>query len=104
MKRTLILISIAALTSCTSYERIGDLTIVSNRNLENDRSAYVLKQRGAEFVAKKKNDDALEKAIDGACELHQGEYLMNVQVFVKDNGKKIKVIGDVWGYPSDTLK
>ena len=47
-----------------------------------------------------KKDDALELAIDNATEKYEGEYLMNVKVYVKGNGKKIKVEGDVYGLKS----
>lgn len=28
---------------------------------------------------------------------HQGEFLRNAKIYVKSNGKKVKVVGDVWG-------
>jgi hypothetical protein len=86
------------MSSC-AYQRIGDLTMVSNRNV-NSGKEYVLIQRNAEGKAKMKKDDALERAIDAATEKYNGEYLMNVKVYVKNNGKKIKVEGDVWGLKS----
>jgi hypothetical protein len=86
------------MTSC-AYQRIGDLTMISNRNVDSGKD-YVLIQRNAEGKAKMKKDDALERAIDAATEEYNGEYLMNVKVYVKSNGKKIKVEGDVWGLKS----
>jgi hypothetical protein len=86
------------MTSC-AYQRIGDLTMISNRNVDSGKE-YVLIQRNAEGKAKMKKDDALERAIDAATEEYNGEYLMNVKVYVKNNGKKIKVEGDVWGLKS----
>ena len=89
------------LTSC-SYSRIGDLTVVANRNV-GSTGDYELVERGIEATAKMKNDDALERAIDDAtASVPGGEFLQNVQVYVKGNGKKVKVVGDVWGTPAST--
>ena len=88
-------ILLASITSCGSYVRIGDLTGISNRNLD-DSQQYVLLEREVEAIAKSEND-ALEQAIDNMTREHQGEFLRNAKVYVKSNGKKVKVIGDVWG-------
>ena len=96
-KRSLLLIGIvlATLTSCGSYVRIGDLTGISNRNIDNSEQ-YVLLEREVEAIASSDND-ALEQAVDNMTKEHQGEFLRNAKIFVKSNGKKVKVIGDVWG-------
>ncbi len=86
---------LASLFSCGSYVRIGDLTGISNRNL-NDNEKYVLLEREVEAVAKSEND-ALEQAVDNLTKEHEGEFLRNAKIYVKSNGKKVKVIGDVWG-------
>ena len=95
IKALIVLTTFALLTSC-GYQRLGDFTMISNRNIS-DANEYILLYRNAEGKAKVKDDDALEKAVDAATEEHQGEYLMNVKVFLKKNGKRIKVIGDVYG-------
>ncbi|GEQ86200.1 hypothetical protein ULMS_17080 [Patiriisocius marinistellae] len=97
MKTTTLLLTItlATLASCSSYTRIGDLTGISNRNLD-DSQEYVLIEREVEAVAKSDND-ALEQAVDNMTKEYQGEFLRNVKIYVKSNGKKVKVIGDVWG-------
>lgn len=82
-------------TACSSYTRIGDLTGISNRNLD-DSQQYVMLEREVEATASAEND-ALEQAVDAMTKEHQGEFLRNVKVYVKSNGKKVKVIGDVWG-------
>jgi hypothetical protein len=84
------------LTSCGNYVRIGDLTGISNRNL-NDSEKYVLLKRDVEAIAKSKNDDALEQAVDNLTKEYEGEFLRNAKIYVKNNGAKVKVIGDVWG-------
>lgn len=86
---------IMSLSSCSSYTRIGDLTGISNRNLD-DSQQYVMLEREVEAVATAEND-ALEQAVDTMTKEHEGEFLRNVKIYVKSNGKKVKVIGDVWG-------
>ena len=98
MKRIfLIALGIVFLTSCVSYSRIGDLTMISNRNIDS-HGKYVLIKRNAEGIAKEENNDALERAIDAATKKYDGEYMMNVKIYIKDNGTTIKVVGDVWGF------
>ena len=99
MKKTVFVIATILLFSGCAYQRIGDLTMISNRNIDSGKD-YVLIQRNAEGKAKMKQDDALERAIDNATEAYEGEYLMNVKVYVRNNGEKIKVEGDVWGLKS----
>lgn len=93
--KIIIVIVYVILSGC--YQRIGDLTIMSNRNIDLKKN-YVLLQRNVEGKARLKKNDALERAIDRATEQYNGEYLMNVKVFVKNNGRRVKIIGDVWGY------
>lgn len=96
MKKIYLFIGIIILcNSCSSYTRIGDLTGISNRNLD-DSQQYVMLEREVEAIASSDND-ALEQAVDALTKEHEGEFLRNVKVYVKSNGKKVKVIGDVWG-------
>lgn len=81
--------------NCSSYTRIGDLNSISNRNIDNSKT-YVMLERNIETIVKQQKD-ALEVAIDQITNEHDGEYLQNIQVFVKNNGKKVKIVGDVWG-------
>jgi len=84
-----------SIISCSSWVRIGDLNAISNRNLD-DSKQYVLLNREVEAEADSDND-ALEQAVDNITKKYEGEFLRNAKVFVKDNGKKVKIIGDVWG-------
>lgn len=95
MKKLLIILPLFA-SSC-GFHRIGDLTMISNRNIDSSKN-YQEKARAVSATAKMKKDDALEIAIDKLTEQYAGEYVMNAKVYVKSNGKKIKVEGDVWGY------
>ncbi len=98
MKALPLLVLAATLCSC-GYQRIGSMTMISTRNV--DRSAeYQPLMRGVEAKAKMKHDDALQEAVDQAvAQAPGGEYLMNAAIYVKMNGRKVKVRGDVWGHP-----
>lgn len=96
MKKTLVVAGIGMLVaSCGSWTRIGDLTTVGNRNVD-DSKKYVLLNREVQATASA-DSDALEQAVDELTKKHQGEFVRNVKVYVKSNGKKVKIIGDVWG-------
>ncbi len=97
MRKSVIILMLASLlASCSSYQRIGDLNLIANRNIDKSED-YVLLVRNVEGVARMKNQDALENAVDVLTEKYKGEYIMNAKIYVKDNGKKIKIEGDVWG-------
>lgn len=96
MKIRIILLGLTlTLASCGSWNRIGDLTTIGNRNVD-DSKKYTLLTREVEAKAEA-NSDALEQAVDNLTQKHEGEFLRNVKIYVKSNGKKVKIIGDVWG-------
>lgn len=96
MKKIFIAVILGScLTSCGSWVRIGDLNGISNRNIDDSRS-YSLISRDVEFSADSETD-ALEQAIDGLTKEYKGEFLRNAKIYVKSNGKKVKVVADVWG-------
>ena len=96
MKNRIILLGLTlTLASCGSWNRIGDLTTIGNRNVD-DSKKYTLLAREVEAVAEA-DADAMEQAVDNLTKKYEGEFLRNVKVYVKSNGKKVKIIGDVWG-------
>lgn len=96
MKNRIILLGLTlTLASCGSWNRIGDLTTIGNRNVD-DSKKYTLLTREVEAVAEA-DADAMEQAVDKLTKKYEGEFLRNVKVYVKSNGKKVKIIGDVWG-------
>lgn len=99
MKKLIAIGLLGMLTSC--YNRIGDLNMASNRNIDSSQE-YVLLQRNVTGKGKSNSTDALEQALDDATIKWQGEYMMNVAVYVKANGRKVKVVGDVYGIKSNT--
>lgn len=84
-----------SLASCASWNRIGDLTTIGNRNVD-DGKKYSLLTREVEAVSNN-GADGLEQAVDKLTKQYEGEFLRNAKVYVKNNGKKVKIIGDVWG-------
>lgn len=93
--RIILLVLTLTLASCGSWNRIGDLTTIGNRNVD-DSKKYTLLTREVEAVAEA-DADAMEQAVDNLTKKYEGEFLRNVKVYVKSNGKKVKIIGDVWG-------
>lgn len=70
--------------------------MVSTRNVDS-KTKYVLIQKDVNGKAKKEKE-LLEAAIDNAVkQFPTGEFMKNVVIEVSNNGKKIRVIGDVWG-------
>ncbi len=106
MKKKIIIIgllfSISVLQSC--YNRVGRLTVAATRNVDS-KTDYVLLKKDVKGKAKTKKDNALEIAIDKAVEdFPTGEFMKNAVFSVSLSGKKIKVVGDVWGTPAQTKK
>ncbi len=96
MKTTIFFLFVALLFS-SCWTRIGDLSMISNRNIDSSKE-YDLLAREVKGIARRgKGSDALERALDKVTVEHKGEYLMNAKIYVKNNGKKIKVVGDVYG-------
>lgn len=97
MKKLFILSSIIIfLTSCGSWTQIGNLTMVSNRNVDS-KTDYVQLKPYVKGKATSNRGDALNQAIDNCVKsIPGGEYLMNVKIYT-DGGSGIKVEGDVWG-------
>lgn len=102
MKKAFLFFSVGILAS-SCYNRIGDLNLVSNRNIGFDQK-YQLLQRDVVEVIKTKKSDALEQAIDDATAQANGEFIMNAKIYVKRNGRKLKIVGDVWGIPTQVEK
>ena len=100
MKKIVPVMAIMIATSLTScYNRIGKLIIISTRNMDS-HTDYVLLEKEVKGVGKKKKGEALEIAVDKAVKkFSTGEFMKNVIVQVSANGKKVRVIGDVWGTP-----
>ena len=92
------------LASCGSYERIGQFTMISTRNIDNSKDFAMLK-KDVEAIVKTSTDDALQEGIDKAvATIENGEYMMNVKIYMMSDGSKLKVVGDVYGVQSVNVK
>lgn len=93
---TIITMLLLLQTSC--YHRIGDLSVVGNRNMDT-KTDYCLLKTYVTGKGKSKTGDGMEVAVDNAVRsVSGGEYMKNVTIFSKREGRSIKVIGDVWGH------
>lgn len=82
------------------WTRIGELTMISTRNVDS-KTDYKLLRKYATGKAKAKDNQALKLAIENCVKTEKdGEFLKNVKVFIKNNGRKVKVEGDIWGVSS----
>jgi len=87
------------LASCSSVKQIGDLNMVSNRNI--DRSLnykhIVNYAYGSKRKKRRSRCKTIEEAIDKTVKTQiNGEFLMNAKVFLV-RGKYFAVEGDIWG-------
>lgn len=96
MKKIFFISVLFSLVGCKSWVRIGDLTAISNRNVDASK-VYVLLNRDVEGKAESKTGDALEQAVDNLTKKYQGEFIRNAKIYVRNDGKHVRVIGDVWG-------
>lgn len=95
MKKIFLGLCLIALSSCS--HRLGDLTILSNRNVDSSVK-YTCLQREVAVKMRTKKNDVLERAVDKATSsVEGGEYLMNVTLWVSSSGKKLRLKGDVYG-------
>lgn len=85
------------MAACTSYQRIGQFTMISTRNVDTSKE-YVLIEKDVEATINNSKDDALQDCIDKAvAKIPDGEYMMNVKISMLTDGSKLKVVGDVYG-------
>lgn len=97
MKNILSVIILISLASCGGYSRIGSVTVISTRNFESKEN-YELIKKDVSGKSKSSSKNSITEAVENAVsEYPEGEFLKNVVIYVKNNGKYIKVTGDVWG-------
>jgi hypothetical protein len=104
MKRTIFAIgAVWMVSSCTSVKQIGQVNIISNRNIDPKLSYEVITtySGGGKKELKKTKSVTIENAIDYTVRKVQGgEFLMNAKIY-RVNGRYIAVEGDVWGIKSN---
>ncbi len=101
-KLILFLVCVLLINSCTSVKQIGDINMISSRNVEKTMDYVLLRSyMGGNHKeikdSKKLEISSLENAINKVVkETPGGEFLKNVKIYLI-NGKYIAVEGDVWG-------
>lgn len=105
MKNILIAVTLLALTSCSfGIKRIGDLNLVSNRNIHFDQNYELIRsyagsetRKEVKKEFKKAKSETLEDAINYILRNNPGgELLTNVNIY-QLRGRYYLVQGDVWG-------
>ncbi len=100
IKTIAIFIAITSISSC-GFKRYGDFTFLANGNVDS-KTEYQKLKANAVGVVKTKINDPLEECVDKVVKsVEGGEYLKNVTIYIKKNGRKIKITGDVYGIPVD---
>jgi len=114
MKTNKNVIGIAAIilffTSCVSVQQIGQLTMISNRNIDKSQNYELIKSYVGSSDDERKHSKAttIQQAIDGTVqEVPGGEYIMNVRIYLVMHGSKhqyFSVEGDVWGIKQNSTE
>ena len=87
------------LTGCASVKQIGDINMISNRNIDHEIEYKVITtySGGSKKELKKSKATSMQAALDQTVrKVPGGEYLMNAKIYLI-KGKYIAVEGDVWG-------
>ena len=102
MKKYIVIFASIVLSSCSSVREIGDVNMVSARNIDTNGNYVLLKSyMGGEKQeikeSKRLEITSIEQAINKVVkQTAGGEFLKNVKVYLVDD-KYIAVEGDVWG-------
>lgn len=94
-----IIINSLFLISCISVKRIGDINMISTRNIDQTLKYKVIStySGGSMKELKKTRATSMQDAVDLTVKkVAGGEFLMNAKIYLV-NGKYIAVEGDVWG-------
>ena len=101
-KLFLFIIISAILTNCTTTKQIGDVTMLSSRNIDSQMdyvliSSYMGGTKKEIRQAKRSEDLTIEDALNRVVKATPGgEFLKNVKIYLV-GGRFISIEGDVWG-------
>lgn len=102
-KYFLFVITLVALSACSSVKQIGHVNMISTRNVDASAkyellSAYVGGRKSELRRSKAKTiDEAINQTVKN---IPGGEYLMNVKIY-RVGDSHFAVEGDVWGLPDN---
>lgn len=103
-----ILLVMAVMISCNSLKQIGDVNMISTRNIDASMKYKLISSYAggsdkelSKRSLKKSRATNIESAVSETVKkIPGGEYLMNVKIYLINN-KYIAVEGDVWGNPEE---
>ncbi len=105
-----IALMIITVSSCTTVQRVGDLNMVSNRNVDSQTNYVLIKNYvgGSKKELKKARYTSMEDAVDAVVRTTTGgEFMKNAKVYLIRKGDKkvyFAVEGDVWGISGTATK
>ena len=98
MKKLTIAILLAVLFGCSSVHQIGQVNMISSRNVDS-KTDYVLIKTGtndSKANFRKNKASTVDQAINNMVQnVPGGEFLKNAKIYT--DGKSFAVLGDVWG-------
>lgn len=97
------LITLLFLSSCVAVKQIGQLNMISTRNIDPKLNYEVISRYsgGSKLELRKTRALTIQDAIDNTVrKVPGGEYLLNVKVYIVNN-RYFAVEGDVWGEKSN---
>jgi len=107
------LIALIFFTSCYSFQQIGEVNMISHRNIDASHNYVLLVSYvgGTDEERKSSRAETIQEAIDNTVQkVPGGEYLMNAKIYevIKGGGGKGKTWfaaeGDVWGEKQEGVK
>ena len=91
--------AIICLSSCLSFKQIGELNVISTRNVDNSKEYTLMRNYmgGTKKELRKSRAKDLKEAVSNVVkQTPGGEFLANAKVYMV-KGKYFAVEGDVWG-------
>ena len=101
----IITVFLALDSGCTSVKQIGEINMISERNVDS-KGEYVLVKTyaGGGKEIKKSKAKNVQQAVDQTVRnAPGGEFLKNAKIYIID-GKYLAVEGDVWGHGQGNFK
>jgi hypothetical protein len=95
-----IVLSTLLLVGCSSVKMVGDVNMLSTRNVDSNVNYELIKTGtdDSKTAFRKTKATNIDQAVNNlVLDVPGGEFVKNVKIYT--DGKKWAVIGDVWGLP-----
>lgn len=105
MKKIILFVTVATLTSCISIKQIGYINMISTRNISMKENYAQVKSYSGESdkeLLKNKAKSVDEAVTNLVRTVPGGEFVMNAKIYIV-NSEYYAVSGDVWGVASKGL-